>query len=52
MKSNHRQGELSGMLAIVVMFAGPAAPAQAQTPTTLHGFQNVRLTPASPLEMD
>jgi uncharacterized repeat protein (TIGR03803 family) len=48
MKSNHRQGKLSGMmavaltmLAIVVMFAGAAVSAQAQTPTTLHGFQNV-----------
>jgi uncharacterized repeat protein (TIGR03803 family) len=48
MKSNHRQGKLSGMmavaltmLAIVVMFAGAAVPAKAQTPTTLHGFQNV-----------
>jgi hypothetical protein len=48
MKSNHRQGKLSGMmavaltmLAIVGMFAGAAVPAQAQTPTTLHGFQNV-----------
>jgi uncharacterized repeat protein (TIGR03803 family) len=48
MKSNHSQGKLSGMmavalamLAIVVMFAGAAVPAQAQIPTTLHGFLNV-----------
>lgn len=46
MKSNHHQGKLSGMmavaltmLAIVVMFAGAAVPAQAQTPTTLRGFK-------------
>jgi uncharacterized repeat protein (TIGR03803 family) len=48
MKSNHSQGKLSGMmavalamLAIVVMFAGAAVPAQAQTPTTLHAFGDV-----------
>ena len=55
MKSNHRQGQLSGMmavaltmLAIVVMFAGTAVPAQAQTPTTLHGFQNVSTDACQP----
>jgi uncharacterized repeat protein (TIGR03803 family) len=48
MKSNYSQGKLSGtmavalaMLAIVVIFAGAAVPAQAQVPTTLHGFRNV-----------
>jgi uncharacterized repeat protein (TIGR03803 family) len=48
MKSKHSQGKLSGMmavalamLAIVVMFAGAAVPAQAQIPTTVHGFQDV-----------
>jgi uncharacterized repeat protein (TIGR03803 family) len=48
MKSNQRQGKLSGMmavaltmLAVVVIFAGAAVPAQAQTPTTLHSFQQV-----------
>ena len=47
MKSNHRQSERSGviamlltMLAAVVMFAGAAVRAQAQTPTTLHSFLN------------
>ena len=46
MKSNYRQGKCSGMMAIalamlaaVVMFAGAAVPAPAQTPTTLHAFQ-------------
>src|ERR1035441_531534 len=45
MKSNHRQGRRSGMtaiavtvIAVVVMFAGAAVPAQAQTPTVLHTF--------------
>jgi uncharacterized repeat protein (TIGR03803 family) len=45
MKSNYRQGTYSGMtamlmtmLAVVVIFAGAAAPAHAQTPTTLHSF--------------
>jgi uncharacterized repeat protein (TIGR03803 family) len=48
MKSNNRQGNRSGMmamliatLAVVVIFAGAAVLAPAQTPTTLHGFQNV-----------
>lgn len=50
MKSNHRQGNRSGnsgrmamllvLLAAVVMFAGAAVPARAQTPTTLHSFLN------------
>ena len=45
MKSNHRQGRRSGMTAIrlamlaaVIMFAGAAVPAQAQTPTLLYNF--------------
>jgi len=45
MKSNHRQGNRSGMMSIalimlaaVVIFAGATVPAHAQTPTTLHGF--------------
>jgi uncharacterized repeat protein (TIGR03803 family) len=45
MKSNYRQGKVPGMtamlltlLAVVVMFAGAAVPAHAQTPTTLHAF--------------
>jgi uncharacterized repeat protein (TIGR03803 family) len=44
MKSNHRQGNRSGIMAMLlitiaalVMFAA-AVPAQAQTPTTLHAF--------------
>src|SRR5229473_7164074 len=47
MKSNYRQGKYSGMTAMllimfaaVVMFAGAATPAPAQTPTTLHSFLN------------
>jgi uncharacterized repeat protein (TIGR03803 family) len=46
MKSNYRQGKVPSMmamlltmLAVVVMFAGAAVPAPAQTPTTLHAFQ-------------
>lgn len=45
MKSNHRQGNRSSMMAMlpiifaaVVMFAGTAVPASAQTPTVLHSF--------------
>ena len=45
MKSNHRQNNRCGMtamlltmLAVVVMFAGAATPAPAQTPATLHAF--------------
>jgi hypothetical protein len=45
MKSNHRKGKRSGMMAMwltmlaaVVLFAGVALPAQAQTPTLLHTF--------------
>jgi uncharacterized repeat protein (TIGR03803 family) len=45
MKSNYRQGRYSGMMAMllimfaaVVLFAGAAVPAPAQTPTTLHAF--------------
>jgi uncharacterized repeat protein (TIGR03803 family) len=47
MKSNYRQGTYSGMtamlltvFAVVVIFAGAAVPAHAQTPTTLHSFLN------------
>ena len=46
MKSNHHQGKRSGviamvltMLAVLVIFAG-AVPAQAQTPTVLHSFND------------
>jgi uncharacterized repeat protein (TIGR03803 family) len=46
MKSNYRQGRYSGMtamlltmLTVVVIFAGAAVPAQAQTPTLLYNFQ-------------
>jgi uncharacterized repeat protein (TIGR03803 family) len=46
MKSNYRQGKvlsiiamLLSMLAVAVMFIGAAVPAPAQTPTTLHSFQ-------------
>jgi uncharacterized repeat protein (TIGR03803 family) len=45
MNSNHSQGRRSGMtaiavavIAVVVMFAGAAVPAQAQTPTLLYTF--------------
>jgi uncharacterized repeat protein (TIGR03803 family) len=45
MKSNYRQGRYSSgmamlltMLAVVVIFAGAAVPAHAQTPTTMHSF--------------
>jgi uncharacterized repeat protein (TIGR03803 family) len=45
MKSNYRQGKVPSMmamlltmLAVVVIFAGAAVPADAQTPTTLHSF--------------
>ncbi len=45
MKSNYRQGKVPSMmamlltmLAVVVIFAGAAVPAHAQTPTTLHSF--------------
>src|SRR6266849_1274274 len=45
MKSNHRQGRRSDMtaiavtvVAVLVMFAGVAVPAQAQTPTLLYTF--------------
>jgi uncharacterized repeat protein (TIGR03803 family) len=46
MKSNYCQAKVPSMmamllimLAVVVMFVGAAVPAQAQTPTTLHAFQ-------------
>jgi uncharacterized repeat protein (TIGR03803 family) len=55
MKSNDRQGKHSGMtamlliiLAAVVMFAGAAVPAPAQTPTTLHAFQQVSTDACDP----
>jgi uncharacterized repeat protein (TIGR03803 family) len=55
MKSNYGQGKYSGMaamllivLAVVVMFAGAAVPAQAQTPTTLYNFVNGSSDAASP----
>jgi len=55
MKSNHRQGKRSGvmamlltMLAVVVIFAGVAIPAPAQTPTTLHSFQQVSTDACEP----
>jgi hypothetical protein len=45
MKSNHRQGTGSSMmamlltmLAVVVVLAGAAVPAQAQTPTVIYNF--------------
>jgi uncharacterized repeat protein (TIGR03803 family) len=47
MNLNHPEGKRSGMgmiavavtvIAVVVMFAGTAVPAHAQTPTTLHAF--------------
>jgi uncharacterized repeat protein (TIGR03803 family) len=45
MKSDYRQGKVRGMmamlltmLAVVVIFAGAAVPAPAQTPTTMHSF--------------
>ena len=46
MKSNHSQSKRSGVIALaltilaaVLIFAGAAVPAPAQTPTTLHSFQ-------------
>jgi uncharacterized repeat protein (TIGR03803 family) len=55
MKSNHRPGNRSGMMAMlliiftaVVMFTGAAIPAQAQTPTTLHGFRQVATDACEP----
>jgi len=48
MKSNRRQRSRCGMmamlvtmLAVVIMFVGATVPAHAQTPTTLHAFQQV-----------
>jgi uncharacterized repeat protein (TIGR03803 family) len=48
MNLNHRQGKLSGMMAValtmfavVVMFAGTAVPAHAQTPALLYNFKLV-----------
>src|SRR5260370_22531305 len=47
MNSNHRHGRLSDMtaigvtvVAVLVMFAAAAIPAQAQTPTVLYNFMN------------
>jgi uncharacterized repeat protein (TIGR03803 family) len=53
MKSNPRQGKLSGMMAVAlailaIMFAGASIPAHAQTPTTLHGFPAVSTDACSP----
>ena len=55
MKSNHRQGKNSGMsamliatLAAVVIFTVAAVPAHAQTPTTLHSFQDVSTDACTP----
>jgi uncharacterized repeat protein (TIGR03803 family) len=55
MKSNHRQGNRSGMMAMllimlaaVVMFAGASVPAQAQTPTVLHTFEIVSTDACEP----
>jgi uncharacterized repeat protein (TIGR03803 family) len=55
MKSNYRQGKSSGMTAMllimfaaVVIFAGAAVPAQAQTPTTLHAFPLVTTDACEP----
>jgi uncharacterized repeat protein (TIGR03803 family) len=54
MKSNHYQGQSSGviamaltLLAVVVIFAG-AVPAQAQTPTVLHSFNLGTLDACAP----
>jgi uncharacterized repeat protein (TIGR03803 family) len=48
MKSNYRQGKVQSkmamlltMLAVVVMLAAVAVPVHAQTPTTIHGFQDI-----------
>jgi len=56
MKLNHRQRNRSGMIAMlpivlvaVVMFAEIAVPAQAQTPTILHGFQAVSTDACEPV---
>jgi uncharacterized repeat protein (TIGR03803 family) len=56
MKSHHRQENRSGVaatlliiLVAVVMFAGAPVPAHAQTPTTLHGFQNVPTDACEPV---
>src|ERR1700747_3329673 len=55
MKSNHSQSKRSGviglaliMLAVVLMFAGSAVPAPAQTPTTLHAFPLVTTDACEP----
>jgi uncharacterized repeat protein (TIGR03803 family) len=55
MNSNHRQGRRSDMtaiavivVAVLVMFAGVAVPAQAQTPTVLYNFVNGSSDAASP----
>jgi uncharacterized repeat protein (TIGR03803 family) len=55
MKSNHRQDERSRMiataltlLAAVIMTAGVAVPAQAQTPTVLHTFMQTTTDACAP----
>ena len=55
MNSNHRQGKRSDMtaiavtvIAVVVMFAGQAVPAQAQTPTVLYSFAGFNGDACSP----
>jgi uncharacterized repeat protein (TIGR03803 family) len=55
MKSNHRQDERSRMIAMaltmvagIIMSAGVAVPAQAQTPTVLHSFNDGILDACAP----
>jgi hypothetical protein len=54
MKSNYRQGKVPSMMAMlltmlaVVMLGWAAVPAHAQTPTTLHGFQNASTDACEP----
>jgi uncharacterized repeat protein (TIGR03803 family) len=57
MKSNDSQSKLSGMIAIaltllaaVAMITGAAVPAHAQTPTTLHGFEEVPTDACEPVD--
>jgi uncharacterized repeat protein (TIGR03803 family) len=56
MNSNHRQGRVSDLtaiaitvIAVVVMFAAAAVPAQAQTPTVLYTFPGFNGDACSPL---
>jgi hypothetical protein len=54
MKSNYSQGNRSGVIAMVltmlttVVIVARAVPAQAQTPTTLHGFKDVSTDACEP----